>query len=317
MDQKEAEQKAFDDFSEIAEKTQQSGDPALISEEQASPLGRLVLAFQNVTQQMVRLQNKAGTMLVRRQKYEGMTQLQSDFTNVSKIIYYGAIQNFVFTFLQNAMFSMLPGFEGDEDKDAIKQMKKDEDKKARQINNMIDTLLRGSGLKGAVISTVKNAIMQYQKQDAKGFRADHTYTLIELLNVSPPIGSKARKVYSAIQTRKFNRDLLGERGFEITADGRINLAPSYEIIGNLASAVLNLPLDRVVNELESIVEATDSRNAAWQRIALALGWRTWDVGTRNEEEDNIKIYLKILKKEQKEQEKKNNENLNLDFLENK
>ena len=27
---------------------------------------------------------------------------------------------------------------------------------------------------------------------------------------------------------------------------------------------------------------------------LALGWRTWDVGTRNEEEDNIKIYLILI-----------------------
>ena len=44
----QAEAKAFDDFSEIAEKTQQSGDPALVSSEQASQLGRLVLAFQNV-----------------------------------------------------------------------------------------------------------------------------------------------------------------------------------------------------------------------------------------------------------------------------
>jgi len=299
----EAKQKAFDDFSEIAEKTQQSGDPALISQEQASPLGRLVLAFQNVTQQMVRLQNKAGTMLIRRQKYEGMTQLQSDFTNVSKIVYYGAIQNFIFTFLQNAMFGLLPGFEGDEKDDLMKQIESENAKKARQINNMIDTLLRGSGLKGAVVSTIKNAIMQYQKQDAKGFRADHTYTLIELLNISPPIGSKARKVYSAIQTRKFNRDLLEERGFEITADGRINLAPSYEIIGNLASAFLNLPLDRVVSELDGIVEATDSRNRAWQRIALALGWRTWDVGAKNEEEDLMQIFIDLDKKQKKRDEK--------------
>ena len=314
MSQKEAEQKAFEDFSEIAEKTQQSGDPALISQEQASPLGRLVLAFQNVTQQMVRLQNKSGTMLIRRQRYQGMTQLQSDFTNVSKIVYYGAIQNFIFTFLQNAMFGLLPGFEGDEDEDLFKQLAKEDAKKARQINNMIDTLLRGSGLKGAVISTIKNAIIQYQKQDEKGFRADHTYTLIELLNVSPPIGSKARKVYSAIQTRKFNRDLLKERGFQITADGRINLAPSYEIIGNLASAFLNLPLDRVVNELESVVEATDSRNAAWQRIALALGWRTWDVGTRNEEEDLIQMFIDLDKKKKKKEDKKKKQESKFDVF---
>ena len=303
MTLKEAEAKAFDDFSEIAEKTQQSGDPALVSQEQASQLGRLVLAFQNVTQQMTRLMKKSGTMLVKRQRYPGQTQFQSDMTNVSKIIYYGAIQNFIFTFLQNAMFGLLPGFEGDEDDDYEKQMMKESEKRARQANNMIDTLLRGSGLKGAVISTLKNVIMQYQKQEKKGFRADHVYTLIELANISPPIGSKARKLYGAHQTKKFNPDLLKERGFEISADGRLNLAPSYEIIGNLASATLNLPLDRVVNEIESLVEATDNRNAAWQRIALALGWRTWDVGARNEEEDLLKMINKEYKKELKKLEK--------------
>ena len=204
------------------------------------------------------------------------------------------------------MFGLLPGFEGDEKEDVLEEIDRGNAKKARQANNMIDTLLRGSGLKGAVVSTIKNAIMQYQKQDAKGFRADHTYTLIELLNISPPIGSKLRKVYSGIQTRKFNRDLLKERGFEMTADGKINLAPAYEIIGNLASAALNLPLDRVVNELESIVEATDSRNATWQRIALALGWRTWDVGAKNEEEDLIQVFIDLDKKQKKRDEKKKN-----------
>jgi hypothetical protein len=314
----EAEAKAFDDFSEIAEKTQQSGDPALVSSEQASQLGRLVLAFQNVTQQMTRLMKKSGTMLVKRQKYPGQTQFQSDMTNVSKIIYYGAIQNFIFTFLQNAMFGLLPGFEGDEDDNPEWQMLKENEKKARQANNMIDTLLRGSGLRGAVLSTLKNVIMQYQKQEKKGFTADHVYTLIELANISPPIGSKARKLYSAHKTKKKNPDLLKERGFEVMADGRLNLAPAYEIIGNLSSAAFNLPLDRVVAELDALVEASDNRNATWQRIALALGWRTWDVGAKNEEEDLIKIinkeYKKELKKlENKSKSKKSNDDL-LDLL---
>ena len=35
--------------------------------------------------------------------------------------------------------------------------------------------------------------------------ADHTYTILRLLGFSPPIGSKARKIYSAIQTERFNK----------------------------------------------------------------------------------------------------------------
>jgi len=288
MSQAEADSKAWEDFSNVAEETQQSGDPAYISKEQASVLGRFILNFQNTPMQMVRLQKKAGIMLTRRQKYPNMTQTQSDFTNMGKIIYYGMIQNFIFTFLQNAMFALLPGFEGEEFDDMEKQGKHEEAKQAKMLNNMIDTLLRGSGIKGAVLSTIKNTILRYQKEEKKGFTADHAYTLLELANVSPSVGSKLRKVYNSIQTKKFNKDVIQERGFSVTANGRLNLSPAYDMIGNLVSAAFNLPMDRVVAEVDALVEATDSRNANWQRIALSLGWRTWDIGAKNEEEDLIK-----------------------------
>jgi hypothetical protein len=305
----EAETKAWEDFSQTAEETQQSGDPALISQEQASVLGRLILSFQNTPMQMVRLQKKAGLMLTRRQRYKNMSQQQSDFTNIGKIIYYGAIQNFIFTTLQSALFTILPGFDEDDDPDFDKNMEKDQAKKQRVVNSMIDTVLRGSGIKGAVVSTIKNVILRYQKEEKKGYMADHTYTLLEAFNISPPIGSKARKLYSAQQTKKFNQDVIDVRGFAVTADGKLNISPMYDIVGNLSSALFNLPLDRVVNELESIIEMMDSRNATWQRIALGLGWRTWDVGARNEEEDLIKIVEKIRKKAEKKAKKKQEKDL--------
>jgi hypothetical protein len=35
-------------------------------------------------------------------------------------------------------------------------------------------------------------------------------------------------------------------------------------------------------------EALDNRNTQWQRLALALGWKSWDVGAKNEEHDLLK-----------------------------
>ncbi len=163
---------------------------------------------------------------------------------------------------------------------------------------MTDSILKGSGLKGAVLATVKNTITEYFKQEEKGFTADHTYTILQALSLSPPIGSKARKIYSAIQSKKFDKDVLAARGFSITADGRLVLSPAYSIIGSLASGVANIPLDRVVDIINSYSEALDSRNTAWQRIALALGWKTWDVGAKNEEHDLIKIEAKKQRKEE-------------------
>ena len=295
MDQADAEKRAFEDFSKTADEAQQSSDPYLVSQEQRSVLGRLVLAFQNTPMQYTRLMKKSMQDLANRRG--------DPKTHISKIIYYGAVQNFVFSALQSALFAVIPGFDDEDEsemteKELEKLERKNDQRTLRIINSMTDSVLKGSGVKGAVIATLKNTITEYFKQEEKGFMSDHTYTILQALSLSPPIGSKARKLYSAIQTKKFERDTLAARGFDITADGKINLGPAYSIIGNLASATANVPLDRVVDELNSIVEALDSRNTTWQRIALALGWKTWDVGAKNEENDLIKTEAKAKRKEE-------------------
>ena len=291
---KQAEEQAFIDFAKKSDEAQQSSDPSMVSQVQRSTLGRLVFAFQNTPLQYTRLMKKAALDLA-----NGRGDWKE---NVSKIAYYGAIQNFIFSALQSALFAMLPGFDDDEDEtlsdaELEKKNAKEEQKIARVLNSMLDTLLKGSGVYGAVFSTVKNLIKEYEKQEEKGFMADHAYTILAALGISPPIGSKARKLYSAIQTKKFDRDEIEERGWGITADGRLNLGPNWSILGNVLSAAVNVPLDRVVDELTSVSEAFDTRNKMWQRIALGLGWKTWDVGAKDEEGEAIKEAAKKKRKE--------------------
>ena len=268
LSQKDAETRAFDDFLEASEKAQQSSRPDLISPIQAGPLGRLIFAFQNTPMQYTRIIKKA---------MRDIGNNRGDFkTNLSKILYYGAMQNILFTGLQNAMFGQL--FEDDEDEEVEEKYR---NKKRRMLNNMVDTFLRGSGLTGAIVSTAKNTIMKFFEQEKKGWTADHTYTMIELTNLSPPVGSKLRKIYSGIQTYKFNKKIIKPMGFDIDN-------PVWGGIGSVVSGVTNFPLDRMLHLIDSAREATDQNNAAWQRIALLLGWRTWDVGATNEEVDAFK-----------------------------
>ena len=168
---------------------------------------------------------------------------------------------------------------------------------------MMDSVLRGSGIYGAILSTVKNTFNVYRKQDEKGYTGDQAYTIIEAANISPPIGSKLRKIYSAIQTRKFNKEVMGVHPWDIIIDGKYNPSPTYEIIGSLTSAIGNLPLDRLLIEAKGVAEAFDSRNTMMQRVALALGWRTWGVGAKNEEFDLLKIEVRERKKEDKKIQK--------------
>jgi len=287
LSQAEAEAKAFEDFSAISDETQQSGDPMLVSAQQSSHLGRLILAFQNTPMQYTRLMKKAGQDLI-----NGRGDAK---TNISKIAYYGFIQNLIFSALQNSLFAMLPGFD-DEEEDDEQYEKIINTKTERIVNSMVDTILRGSGLTGAVVSTLKNVINRYYKEEKKGYNADHAYTLLELANVSPPIGSKIRKVYGAIQTKKFDKDVIAAQGWDVTLHGRFNISPNYEILASLSSAGLNLPLDRALAEVDAISEALDARNTSYQRMMLGLGWRAWDVKAGKEEEELVKAVAKIKRK---------------------
>ena len=257
LSETEAQEKAFTDFQETSEVSQQSARPDLISQQQAGPLGRFILAFQNTPMQYTRLIKKAALDL---KNGRGDTK-----TNISKILYYGAIQNFIFSALQNALFSM--AFDDEEDD-------KEKQKYARVANNMADTILRGTGFYGAAVSTLKNVALEFIKQEEKGSRADHAYTMLAAINLSPTIGSKARKVYGATQAVKFNRNEIATKGFHIDN-------PAYEAVANTVSAATNIPLDRALRDVQNARAALDKNNKTWQRVALVLGWNTWDLGIDN------------------------------------
>ena len=296
--EKQAKEKAFADFSEISDQTQQSGDPALISSDQAGTLGRVVLNFMNTPIQLNRSIKKSFLDIVNRRRTPGYTQAQSDFSNISKMIYYGFIQNAIFSTLQAGLFALIPGFNDDDEEKTEEELQEAEDKKMfYTINSMIDTTLKGGfGIPGAVVSTIKNVIIEWNRQNDRGFMADDSKTLLAFLNLSPAVGSKARKVTSAFKTERYERDVISERGFDVTIDGKFNLSPAWNALGNLVEGAINIPLARVVDEVNSITEALDSRNTVYQRIALALGWKSWAVGAKNEENDLVKAVAKNKKK---------------------
>ena len=280
----EAAKRAFEDFSKVAEETQQSSDPSLISSIQASPMGRFLFAWQNTPFQYNRLMKKAARDLINRRG--------DPKTHISKIIYYGAVQNFIFSSMQNALFALLPGMHGDEEEDEEREANRIMGKKVRVINNMTDTILRGSGLPGAVVSTVKNILMTYKKQEDKSWGTDHAYTIIEAINLSPPLGSKIRKMYSSHKTLTYERDVIAERGFNLDS-------PIYSVIGSMVEGTTNIPMQRAVNILTNTYAALDARHQTWQRVAMAMGWNTWDVGVEPFPEHDL---IKDQAKERRKQE---------------
>ena len=283
--QKQAEAQAFEAMQEIAEETQQSARPDRISQQQASPLGKLILAFQNTPMQYNRLMKRAAQDL--------FNNRGNQTENVSKILYYGAAQNAIFYSMQQALFALAFGDDDEEEADEKKK-----DGYGRVTNGMLDTLLRGSGIGGAAVSTLKNMVLEFLEQEEKGHRADHAYTLLEMLNFSPPIGIKARKLYSATQTWEFNRDVIKYMP-KTSLDN-----PVYEAAANATEAITNIPLARAMSKIRNIRQALNSDNETWQRVALVLGWSTWNFGIQNQDVIGARKEIKEIKKKAKEEKKK-------------
>ena len=280
MSKEAAEKEAFLDFQEIAEQTQQSSRQDLLSNQQVSVIGRLFLAFQNTPMQMSRLTKKAALDLIngRGNKIE----------NLSRIAYYSTIQSVVFSYLQSALFAGIFADEDDEEDE------KSIDKKTeRAINTVIDGFLRGTGVGGAVLASTKNAIVKWYKENDKDWGARSGAVLLELANISPPIGIKARKIYGAMENYKYNKKYLDNIGYDNPNH------PMYGVATNLGSAAFNVPLDRVLTKITNIKAMSEQDTEAWQRIALGLGYNTWDLGIKDKEIEAAKRSAKRKKKNKK------------------
>ena len=71
------------------------------------------------------------------------------------------------------------------------------------INGSIDSVLRGTGVYGALAATLKNMVIKQLEQREKPAHAkDESAVLMEMLNVSPPLGIKARQIVNAEKTTR-------------------------------------------------------------------------------------------------------------------
>ena len=265
MDVKQAEEQAFRDFREIAEESQQSSRPDKISQQQASNVGRVILAFANTPSQYARIIKKAVSDLKNR---------RGDWkNNVSKIIYYGAMQNLIFNVLQQALFAI--GF-GDDDEESEQRQKK----YVSIANGMVDSLLRGLGYGGAAVATAKNLLLDVYERSKRN-RPEYVDASWKLLDFSPPIDSKVSKLKAAgYMVDKYGDDMI-DKGFAIDN-------PAYEAASKVVSATTNVPLDRVFNKANNISAAMGEDAETWQRVALMLGWPKWQLEQKQDKKTQAK-----------------------------
>lgn len=273
MNEAEAKEQAMLELQEIAETSQQSSRPDKISRQQSSEIGRFILAFANTPLQYARETKKAVLDLV-----NGRGDWK---TNASKIVYYGAAQNIIFSGIQSALFSLLLSDEDDDEKE--------EKKLGYFANNITDGFLRGMGYAGAVIATLKNLGMEYYEQRQKRERGERVYdpalSLIQAgLTISPPV---SKKIGDIVEAQKF------ENWRQYKDD------PFYQAfaMANYISALGNIPLDRAFKKAENLMAISADYNAAWQNVLLALGWSPYQLGIDMKNREKTSIFDSSNKKE--------------------
>ena len=253
MTEAQAEKQALQEWRELAEESQQSSRPDKISQQQASDAGRLILMFANTPMQYARLQKRAIQDL-----YNGRGDAK---TNVSKIAYYGVIQNLIFNAMQQAMFKL--GFDDDEE-EKVKTY-------SRVANSMLDNTLRGLGIGGQAVSVGKNFLMDiYERSGRK--RPEYVDAAWKLTQFSPPISSKISRIKSAaypFDNKKMRQEIY-DKGFSIDN-------PALMSAAKIISATTNIPLDRVLQKFNNIQGAMSEEADWWQTLAMLGGWPSWSI----------------------------------------
>ena len=278
----EAEAKAFDDFYKISEETQQSSQPDRISMQQASGLGRVVLNYANTPMQYARI--------IKRSTQDLLAGRGDWRTNLSRIIYYGIVQNMIFSALQAAVFTLL--FDEEEEK----KDRTMSDKAENLGFGMLSTLLRGLGYGGALVDTLisMGREISIREDGFPSFSDDFAWNMFDF---SPSVDTKVRKIRAIGRTFKYNRDQIKRRGFSLEN-------PAYIAFGELVSATINVPLDRALRMAMTIKQASDKDTAQWQKFALLVGYSSWSLnlpywGTTttlaNEEREDEEIKIKYKK----------------------
>ena len=261
MTKEAAEKQAFEDFYSIAETSQQSSNPSKISQQQASGAGRVILAFANTPMQYARIIKRSTQDLI-----NGRGDWRS---NVSKIVYYAAIQNLMFNALQTALFAL--AFDDEEEETDEARQKKIDDKTGRIANGMADSLLRGLGIQGAAVVALKDAIMTIARENDKDGSPDYAKAIFDLFGFSPPLDAKLRKLKSAANTLSWDQERMEKEGFGLNN-------PAYLAGAQVVSALTNIPLDRAIQKINNLRAIVSDSSEKWQKVALSLGWGTWDVG---------------------------------------
>ena len=259
MSEADAKAQAREEWIKLARESQQSGDPSKISEQQASDLGRLTLAFANTPMQYVRIQKRALQDIA-----AGRGDTKANF---SKLLYYGFIQNALFNSLQQALFAA--------DEDDI------DEKTLNTLEGMVDSQLRGMGMFGNAVVMGKNVIEDVYKRSKKS-RPEYIDAVWKIATIAPGINSKISKLKT---TGYLVDNKIEELPGPISFDN-----PALQATTSAAEAITNVPVERVRRKIQNLLAAMEEQRTFLESTAMVLGWPEWQIVDEDKDFLNTKKF---------------------------
>jgi|TARA_R110000824_G_scaffold196341_4_gene379543 hypothetical protein len=286
MSKSKAEARAWEDFLDVTQESQQSSQMDRVSNIQTGLMGRLIFSFNNTPFQMSRLQKKAALDLVNN---------RGDMkTNASKLGYYAFVQSTLFYGLQQGFYSSFMSDEDDNLSEKEKEAKyKDFEKRLDRIGtSTFQGILTGSGLPGKIAVTAYNTVRQGIKQYDKGYAGKDFFPVLnKALSISPTLGSKVSRMgrnWNSLFYSDFTK-----RGKEIkNLYGPFDPQnPNNKAYLSMLGTATNIPLDRIIQKMENIQGVLNENNENWERVAMFFGAPKWSL--QNSEENRADMDKRI------------------------
>ena len=246
---------AKSDFIRITEESQQSSDPARISEIQASSVGKIIYAFANTPFQYARIAKKRINDLASGRSAKKGT-IKSD---LRELAWYSATNAAVFTTLQSGLAALAFADTDDE---------KLEEKGIQAIESALTSLVKTFGNHGAVMSALWGVldsaygILPTTREKRGGDAA------IEALGISPPLQTKFKDLRNALDaSKKAYKDEDWKQALYATGEG--------------VAFSTGVALDRVIKKVDNLATWFNDEAELWQKLMRTAGYSDWDVGGGN------------------------------------
>ena len=137
-------------------------------------------------------------------------------------------------------------------------------------------------------------------QDGKNWNADVYAVMAEALQVSPPLGIKARKMVQAERDLIWKKKIIEEmETFDIDN-------PIWSAYTSHIEAITNIPTNRMYNKTQNVRQSLNNQNEAYQRALMFSGWSQWNLDIENEKMQEIKESTKSKKKTSSKTKRKTN-----------